>query len=127
MTDLVKKKVLVVDDEPDIVRLVEISLKLCNYDVFTAGNGKDALRMIKENPPDLVLLDVMMPEMSGYEVCQAIRSDAATKALPVVMLTAKGQKGDAEKGLEVGADDYIIKPFDPYDLGEQVSRFLQKG
>jgi len=127
VTDLAKKKVLVVDDEPDIVRLVEISLKLCNYEVATAGNGKDALRMIKEAPPDLVLLDVMMPEMSGYEVCQAIRSNPATKALPVVMLTAKGQKGDAEKGLEVGADDYIIKPFDPYDLGEQVSRFLQKG
>ena len=126
MADETKKKILVVDDEPDIVRLVEISLKLCNYEVRTAANGKEALEKLQTDRPHLVLLDIMMPEMSGYEVCQAIRKNPALKDLPVVMLTAKGQKGDAEKGLEAGADDYIIKPFDPYELGEQVGRFIQK-
>jgi CheY-like chemotaxis protein len=126
VADELKKQILVVDDEPDIVRLVEISLKLCNYEVRTAGNGKEALEKLKVERPHLILLDIMMPEMSGYEVCQAIRKDPALKNIPVVMLTAKGQKGDVEKGLEAGADDYIIKPFDPYELGEQVSRFLQK-
>ena len=126
MAETGKKKILVVDDEPDIVRLVDISLKLCNFDVMSAYSGPEALEKLKVEKRDLVLLDVMMPKMSGYEVCQAIRADASLKDLPVVMLTAKGQKGDAEKGLEAGADDYIIKPFDPYDLGERVSRFLQK-
>lgn len=126
MDDTGKKKVLVVDDEPDIVRLVDISLKLCNFDVLSCFSGPEALEKLKTEKPDLILLDVMMPKMSGYAVCQAIRADASTKDIPVIMLTAKGQKGDAEKGLEAGADDYIIKPFDPYDLGERVSRFLQK-
>jgi DNA-binding response OmpR family regulator len=126
MADTDKKKILVVDDEPDIVRLVDISLKLCNFEVQSAYSGAEALEKLKEGKPDLLLLDVMMPKMSGYEVCAAIRKDPALKDLPIIMLTAKGQKGDAEKGLESGADDYIIKPFDPYDLGERVSRFLQK-
>jgi len=121
-----KHTVLVVDDEPDIVKLVEISLKLSNFDVITALSGPMALEILKTKRPDLVLLDIMMPEMSGYEVCQKIKSDPNTRDLPVVMLTAKGQKGDAEKGLDVGADDYIIKPFDPYDLGEQITRILSK-
>jgi CheY-like chemotaxis protein len=121
-----KQTILVVDDEPDIVKLVAISLKLGNFDVITSFGGPEALEILKTRKPDLVLLDIMMPEMSGYEVCKKIKSDPATKDLPVVMLTAKGQKGDAEKGLEAGADDYIIKPFDPYDLGELVTRILNK-
>jgi len=121
-----KKTILVVDDEPDIVKLVSISLKLSNFDVLTAISGPQALEILKGKSPDLVLLDIMMPEMSGYEVCKVIKADPKTKDIPGVMLTAKGQKGDAEKGLDIGADDYIIKPFDPYELGEQVTRILNK-
>lgn len=120
-----KKTILVVDDEPDIVKLVEISLKLGNYEVLKAYNGSEALDLLKTHHPDLILLDIMMAGLSGYEVCEKIKQDPNLKDIPVVMLTAKSQKNDAEKGLEVGADDYIIKPFDPYELSEQVTRFLQ--
>lgn len=121
-----KKTILVVDDEPDIVKLLEISLKLSNYDVLKAYSGPEALELLKGRKPDLILLDIMMPEMNGYDMCLKIKADPKLKGIPVVMLTAKGQKGDAERGIEAGADDYIIKPFDPYELGEQVTRLLQK-
>jgi CheY-like chemotaxis protein len=116
--------ILVVDDEPDIVKLVSISLKLSDFNVITAASGPETLEILKTQRPDLVLLDIMMPEMSGYEVCRTIKASPDLKDIPVVMLTAKGQKGDAEKGYEAGADDYIIKPFDPYDLGDMITRIL---
>lgn len=119
-----KYKIMVIDDEPDIVRLVKISLEMANFEVVEAFSGKEALEKLKTTVPDLFLLDIMMPEMNGYEVCQKLKTDDQTKEIPVVMLTAKGQKGDAEQGLKVGADDYIIKPFDPYELGEQVHEIL---
>ncbi|MCD4813996.1 response regulator [bacterium] len=121
-----KFKIMVVDDEPDIVKLVKISLEMANYAVVEAFSGVEALEKIKEVIPDLFLLDIMMPDMNGYEVCEKLKADDRTKDVPVVMLTAKGQKGDAEQGLKVGADDYIIKPFDPYELGEQISEILRK-
>lgn len=121
-------KVMVVDDEPDIVKLVKISLEMANFEVIEAFSGVEALEKIEAESvlPDIFLLDIMMPDMNGYEVCQKLKSEERTKAIPVVMLTAKGQKGDAEQGLRVGADDYIIKPFDPYELGEQISEILKK-
>jgi len=121
-----KYKIMVVDDEPDIVKLIKISLEMANYEVIEAFSGVEALEKTKNIVPDLYLLDIMMPDMNGYEVCQKLKADDRTKAVPVVMLTAKGQKGDAEQGLKVGADDYIIKPFDPYELGEQIAEILKQ-
>jgi DNA-binding response OmpR family regulator len=123
---MAKLKIMVVDDEPDIVKLVKISLEMANYDVIEAFSGIEALEKTKEGLPDLFLLDIMMPDMNGYEVCEKLKADDSTKNIPVVMLTAKGQKGDAEQGLKVGAEDYIIKPFDPYELGEQIAEILNK-
>jgi DNA-binding response OmpR family regulator len=121
-----KFKVMVIDDEPDIVKLVKISLEMANFEVIEALSGKECLSKVQNVVPDLFLLDIMMPEMNGYEVCQKLKEQDKTKNVPVVMLTAKGQKGDAEQGLKVGADDYIIKPFDPYELGEQIREILQQ-
>ncbi len=121
-----KHKIMVVDDEPDIVKLVKISLEMANYEVIEAFSGIEALQKTKEIVPDLFLLDIMMPDMNGYEVCKKLKADERTRHVPVVMLTAKGQKGDAEQGLKMGADDYIIKPFDPYELGEQINEILKK-
>jgi putative two-component system response regulator len=122
-----KSRILVVDDEPDIVKIVKIAMELANYEIIEAYSGEECLEKLAKGPlPNLVLLDIMMPGMSGYETCEKIRENKAYNAIKVVMLTAKGQKGDAEEGLKVGADDYIIKPFDPYELIEQVKEILDR-
>ena len=126
VANVAKKVVLVVDDEPDIVDLIRMSLTLANFDVLTASSGAEALKTLDSKKADIVVLDVMMPQMTGFEVCEKIRANAKLKTLPVIILTAKGQKEDAEKGLSVGADDYIIKPFDPTELAEQVRSMLDK-
>ncbi|HDT14780.1 MAG TPA: response regulator, partial [Firmicutes bacterium] len=108
-----KIRVMVVDDEPDIVKIVQISLELANYEIIEAYSGEECLEKLeKDRPPELILLDIMMPGISGYETCEKIRGNDKYKDVKIVMLTAKGQKGDAEEGLKAGADDYIIKPFD---------------
>ncbi|MCK5218226.1 response regulator [bacterium] len=121
-----KYKVMIVDDEPDIVRLVKISLEMANFEVVEAFSGQEALEKVPEIKPDMILLDIMMPDINGFEVCKRLKADSKTKHIPVIMLTAKGQRGDAEQGLKEGADDYIIKPFDPYELGEQILEMLKK-
>ena len=122
-----KSRILVVDDEPDIVKIVKIAMELANYEIIEAYSGEECLEKLAKGPlPNLVLLDIMMPGMSGYETCEKIRENKAYNGIKVVMLTAKGQKGDAEEGLKVGADDYIIKPFDPYELIEQVKEILDR-
>jgi DNA-binding response OmpR family regulator len=121
-----KPKIMVVDDEPDIVKLVKISLEMANYEVIEAFSGREALEKAKEVVPALFLLDIMMPDINGYEVCKRLKADERTKSVPIVMLTAKGQKGDAEQGMKAGAVDYIIKPFDPYELGGQIDEILRK-
>jgi len=118
--------ILVVDDEPDILTLIEISLKMSRFEVVTALNGTDAFALMQKMLPALILLDVMMPGMSGFEVCQRIKENPRLKQIPVVFLTAKGQKGDIDKGLGLGAADYIVKPFDPYELGNRLKRILEK-
>lgn len=123
---MAKYKIMVVDDEPDIVKLVKISLEMVNFEVIEAFSGKEALEKVHNAVPALFLLDIMMPDMNGYEVCRRLKADEQTKNVPVVMLTAKGQKGDAEEGLKAGAIDYIIKPFDPLELGEQITEILRK-
>ena len=116
--------VLVVDDEPHILHSLEFLMKRENYDVRVASDGEAALQAIGERCPDLILLDVMMPKRDGYSVCQTIRANPDWKQLRIIMLTAKGRDIEREKGLALGADDYITKPFSTRDLLELVRHYL---
>ncbi|WP_299616478.1 response regulator transcription factor [Pelagibius sp.] len=116
--------VLVVDDEPNIVLSLEFLMKQANYDVRVARDGEAALAEIEQAPPDLVLLDAMLPKRDGFDVCQAIRADPALNGVRIIMLTAKGREVEREKGLALGADDYITKPFSTRDVLERVKDFL---
>ena len=116
--------ILIVDDEPNIVLSLEFLMKKSGYQVRTAPDGDAALKAIAEDCPDLVLLDVMMPRKNGYEVCQTIRQNPACKAVKVIMLTAKGRDVEREKGLAMGADDYITKPFAIQDVVNKVREYL---
>ena len=120
------KKILVVDDEPNIVLSLEFLMKQAKYEVRTAADGAMALEMVNENPPDLVLLDVNMPKKSGYEVCETIRANPQWKRIRIIMLTAKGRDVEREKGLALGADDYVTKPFSTQQVVEKVSELLQE-
>jgi two-component system alkaline phosphatase synthesis response regulator PhoP len=117
--------VLVVDDEPHILHSLEFLMKRENYDVRVASDGEAALQAIDERCPDLILLDVMMPKRDGYSVCQAIRANSDWKQLRIIMLTAKGRDIEREKGLALGADDYITKPFSTRELLELVKQYLE--
>ena len=119
-------RVLIVEDEPDIRELVVHHLKREGYQVATAAGGEEALRQVRAAPPDLVLLDLMLPGMNGLEVCRRLRQDPPTAGLPIVMLTAKGDEVDRVLGLEIGADDYIVKPFSPKELVARVRAVLRR-
>jgi len=116
--------VLVVDDEPNIVLSLEFLMKQAGYDVRVARDGEAALRAIEEKVPDLILLDVMIPKRDGYDVCQAIRANPGWKNVRIIMLTAKGREVEREKGIALGADDYITKPFSTRDVVDRVEQFL---
>jgi DNA-binding response OmpR family regulator len=116
--------VLVADDEVDIRDLVSYRLEKAGYEVVTAENGREALEQAKELKPDLAVLDVMMPFLDGYEVTSGIREDESLASMPVIMLTARAQEQDVERGFEVGADDYIKKPFSPQELRTRVQAIL---
>ena len=117
-------KILVVDDEPNIVLSLEFLMKQAGFQVRTAPDGEAGLAAIAIEQPDLVLLDVMMPRKNGYEVCQAIRANPEWKAIRIIMLTAKGREVEREKGLALGADDYITKPFSTQEVVERVRELL---
>jgi len=117
---------LVVDDEIYIVHILEFSLTMEGYDVITAADGEEALRRVEEDEPDLVVLDIMMPRMDGYEVCRRLREDPATRNLPVILLSAKGRPMDRDLGLDAGADDYIVKPFSPRRLLEKIRELMDR-
>ena len=119
-------RVLIVEDEPDIRELVVHHLKREGYQVSAAASGEEALRQVQAVPPDLVLLDLMMPAMDGLEVCRRLRQDPATASLPIVMLTAKGDEVDRVLGLEIGADDYVVKPFSPKELLARVRAVVRR-
>ena len=121
-----RELVLVADDDEDIVRFVEVNLRLEGFEVVTAGDGKEALEQARAIIPDLVLLDIMMPEMDGFQVCQTLRATTRTKHIPVIMLTARSLSADKVVGLTSGADDYIIKPFDPIELVARVKSALRR-
>ncbi|UCE02379.1 MAG: response regulator [Candidatus Latescibacterota bacterium] len=117
-------RILVVDDEVYILHILDFILGAEGYDVVTATNGEQALQKVREEKPDLVILDIMMPKLDGYETCRMIKRDAATKQIPVILLTAKGREVDQKLGREVGASDYITKPFSPNKLIERVQAIL---
>jgi phosphate regulon transcriptional regulator PhoB len=120
------REVLVVEDEPDIRRLVVLHLERDGFRCRTAANGPDALREAKANVPELVVLDLMLPGLDGLEVCRRLRSDASTAGVPIIMLTAKSDEVDRVVGLEVGADDYVAKPFSPKELVARVRAVLRR-
>jgi DNA-binding response OmpR family regulator len=123
MRPLEKKSILAVDDEPKMTRFIRLNLELEGYSVAEATNGFEALEKVREDLPDLVLLDVMMPEMSGFETLERIRE---VSNVPVIMLTAKGEEEDKVHGLELGADDYVTKPFSPRELSSRIRALLRR-
>ena len=118
------KKILIADDEPNIVTALEFLLERAGYEVRTARNGGEALAAIAQDPPDLVLLDIMMPVKSGYEVCKRIREEPEWGKVKVVMLSAKGRDAEVTKGLAMGADLYVTKPFSTRELLSQIRTLL---
>jgi two-component system response regulator MtrA len=120
-------RILVADDDEDIRMLVVMRLQHSGHDVAQAGDGASAVESCRQDAPDLVVLDLMMPGMNGLDACRTIRSDPALAKTPVILLTARAQSSDVEAGLAAGADDYITKPFSPRDLAERVDALLAQG
>lgn len=120
------KQLMLVDDDPNLILLVKDYLEFRGYQVITAGNGREALDLLEEQIPDLIICDVMMPEMDGYSLVQHIRENSTTEWVPVLFLSAKGQSQDRVKGLNTGADVYIVKPFEPEELVAQVESSLKQ-
>lgn len=118
--------VLVVDDEPDVVDLVRYGLSRAGHEVFSAADGPTALRLARERRPDVIVLDLMLPQMSGQEVCRELKAGADTAGIPVLMLTARGLPAERVAGLELGADDYVTKPFSPRELVLRVGAILRR-
>jgi DNA-binding response OmpR family regulator len=118
--------VLIVEDEPDIRRLVVLTLEREGFRCRAAATGTEALREVKAKVPDLVVLDLMLPEVDGLEVCRRLRADRVTATLPIIMLTAKADEVDRVVGLEMGADDYLVKPFSPRELAARVRALLRR-
>ena len=119
-------KILVVEDERDIVELLKYNLKQENFEVDTVRNGADALQRAVDSPPDLILLDLMLPEVDGLIVCRLLKNDPRTKKIPIIMLTAKTEECDRVTGLELGADDYISKPFSPREVVLRINAVLRR-
>ncbi len=120
-----QRRILVADDDPVILRLIEVNLGLEGFEVETAGRGEDALARARDGSPDLILLDVMMPGMSGWEVARRLKEDAKTADIPVVFLSARTQEEDRRRGRELGVVAYVTKPFDPDDLVDTVRRLAR--
>jgi DNA-binding response OmpR family regulator len=119
-------KILIAEDERDIRDLVAFTLRFAGYEVFTATNGEEAIRMASSANPDLILMDVRMPRMTGYEACKIMKADKDLKDIPVVFLTARGQESEIQQGLEAGAEEYLLKPFAPDQLTTRVKAILAK-
>jgi DNA-binding response OmpR family regulator len=122
-----KAKILIVDDEPDALELIEVNLKIAGYTTLSAASGSEALEKARAFSPDLILLDVMLPAMDGLEVCKALRHDVRLALVPIIMLTARAAEIDRILGLELGADDYMTKPFSPRELVLRVKNLLKRG
>ena len=119
------KKILISEDERDIRELIAFTLRFAGYEVILTQDGQEAYDKILELSPDLILLDIRMPRMTGYEVCRRIKANEKTKSIPVVFLSAKGQDAEIQEGLDAGATEYLLKPFAPSELLEQVKQILK--
>ena len=119
-----EKRILVVDDEPNVIKSLTFVLRKEGYDVSSATDGEDAMAKIQESKPNLMFLDVMMPKKNGYEVCQEVKSNSSLSDVHIIMLTAKGQEADREKGLNAGADEFMTKPFSPMMVIAKVKELL---
>jgi DNA-binding response OmpR family regulator len=119
-------KILIAEDERDIRDLVTFTLKYAGFEVVAVNNGEEAVTAARREMPDLILMDGRMPVLSGYDACQQIKADAALCQIPVVFLSAKGQEGEIQAGLEAGAEEYLLKPFAPSDLIENVNQLLSR-
>jgi DNA-binding response OmpR family regulator len=118
--------VLVVDDDPVILRLLEVNFEMEGFEVLTASDGAEGLRRAQQDHPELIICDVMMPVCDGHEVLEKLRADPATRNIPVVLLSARAQETEIQRGYQLGADDYVTKPFDPLDLVERVNALLAR-
>jgi DNA-binding response OmpR family regulator len=118
--------VLVVDDDPVILKLLEVNFEMEGFTVVRASDGVEGLERARQVLPDIVVLDVMMPRMTGHEVATALRADPTTASIPIIFVTARAQSGDVERGMELGVDDYVTKPFDPLDLIARVNVVLAR-
>ena len=123
----VREQILVVDDEPEAIELLEFNLKQAGFSVVSAADGAEAIKKARAARPGLIVLDLMLPEVDGLEVCKMLRRDSNTAAIPIIMLTARAAEIDRVLGLELGADDYVTKPFSPRELVLRVKKILQRG
>ena len=119
-------KILIAEDEPDIRELVAFTLRFAGHEVVTASNGEEAVQMAGREFPDLILMDVRMPRMTGYDACRVMKANPELKDIPVVFLSAKGQESEIQTGLEAGAEEYLLKPFAPDQLTDRVRAILSK-
>lgn len=119
-------KILIAEDERDIRDLITFTLRFAGHEVIATANGEEALQTALQETPDLILLDVRMPRMSGYEVCEQVKANENTEHIPVVFLSAKGQESEVQAGLKVGAEEYILKPFSPDQLADRIRVILEE-
>ena len=120
------KKVLIIDDEEKVRMLIEATLSIGEIEILQASSGEEGLKKAREVMPDIILLDVMMPGIDGFEVCRLLKKDPATKDIHIVMLTARGQREDKERGLSAGANGYFVKPFSPINLMNMIDEILNR-
>jgi len=123
---MTKKRILLVDDEVQLVEMMKMRLEANNYEIITAYDGQEALEKARNEKPDLIILDLMLPKLDGYTVCRMLKFDEKYKSIPIVMFTARVQESDKKMGQEVGADAYITKPFDPQALLSKIKEFIHE-
>lgn len=119
-------RILISEDEPDIRELVAFTLRFAGHEVIATANGEEALQQASQLIPDIIIMDVRMPKMTGYDACRAMKADVKLKDIPVMFLSAKGQDAEIQAGLDVGAEEYLLKPFAPTQLAERVNAILAK-
>jgi DNA-binding response OmpR family regulator len=125
-TNMPKERILIVEDEKNIAKLIRYNLEKDGYDCYSVKSGEDAIDLLEKQPIDLIILDIMLPGVDGFEVCRKIKWSEKLKAIPIIMVTAKGEEVDRVVGLELGADDYVVKPFSPRELSLRVKAILKR-
>jgi len=123
---MTKKRVLVIDDYPQVVELLKMRLESAGYEVLVAFDGQEGLQKARQEQPDLIILDIMLPKMNGYKVCRFLKFDKKYRHIPIVILTSRAKQSDAEIGLKMGADEYLFKPYNPKQLLAMVKKYIEK-